>query len=657
MVASNFISSLIHVTGWGTAPSRPRPLSAHFRTRSSVAAPTLSSTTTATTDSPPPSPLSVHKPRIPTKAPSTSALPTIRTSPSQNFFGDEMSTIPDPRSRPRSPSRQGSTASSSHHPDLTDEVATLSTKLINAINHTTVLDDTLSATRHELDTANERIRSLEEQNASQREMLAGDVWVRRSTVDAERKSMLLRIAEEKTRTGEMEKAKKKIEQELENLTAALFEEANKMVIRAKEEAQVEQDAIQRKNDQLKAQLADSESLLKSQQEQLSELKNVMEVMASERDDVTNPTAPSSPRASKADIRDDPRFISHSPSSSGPVEPVAPAHPCSFTHLLQPVLRIDLGNYDEFINLVRLSRGNSGNRVSSGSIGGLNLTSLGLGGSTSSNNGGAAAVSSAPQSPNTPASAGSPPPAAVTPTNLKDTRFFKRVLAEDIEPTLRLDAAPGLSWLARRSVVSAMTDGSLVVDPVSIHPGNQYVMNLIKPQFHPCSLCGETRREADYLRNHRFRTSEQESAQRYPLCKYCLGRVRSTCDFLSFLRMVKDGHWRADDEEQEKAAWEEGVRLREQMFWARVGGGVVPYGQLPATPATPAPDADRAAVKPVHDVKEESKDEDQFYDSNSGVGQADHEATDVSKQPQTPPAQIASPANDAEEPRRLSITIP
>lgn len=657
MVASNFISSLIHVTGWGTAPSRPRPLSAHFRTRSSVAAPTLSSTTTATTDSPPPSPLSVHKPRIPTKAPSTSALPTIRTSPSQNFFGDEMSTIPDPRSRPRSPSRQGSTASSNHHPDLTDEVATLSTKLINAINHTTVLDDTLSATRHELDTANERIRSLEEQNASQREMLAGDVWVRRSTVDAERKSMLLRIAEEKTRTGEMEKAKKKIEQELENLTAALFEEANKMVIRAKEEAQVEQDAIQRKNDQLKAQLADSESLLKSQQEQLSELKNVMEVMASERDDVTNPTAPSSPRASKADIRDDPRFISHSPSSSGPVEPVAPAHPCSFTHLLQPVLRIDLGNYDEFINLVRLSRGNSGNRVSSGSIGGLNLTSLGLGGSTSSNNGGAAAVSSAPQSPNTPASAGSPPPAAIAPTNLKDTRFFKRVLAEDIEPTLRLDAAPGLSWLARRSVVSAMTDGSLVVDPVSIHPGNQYVMNLIKPQFHPCSLCGETRREADYLRNHRFRTSEQESAQRYPLCKYCLGRVRSTCDFLSFLRMVKDGHWRADDEEQEKAAWEEGVRLREQMFWARVGGGVVPYGQLPATPATPAPDADRAAVKPAHDVKKESKDEDQFYDSNSGVEQDDHEATDVSKQPQTPPAQIASPANDAEEPRRLSITIP
>jgi hypothetical protein len=42
-----------------------------------------------------------------------------------------------------------------------------------------------------------------------------------------------------------------------------------------------------------------------------------------------------------------------------------------------------------------------------------------------------------------------------------------------------------------------------------------------------------------------------------------------------LRILKDGHWRADDEESERAAWEESVRLREQMFWCRIGGGVVP----------------------------------------------------------------------------------
>lgn len=591
-----------------------------------------------------------------------------------------MSTIPDPRSRPRSPSRHGSTASSSHHPDLSDEVATLSTKLINAINHQTILDDTLSQTRHELETANDRIKELEVQNASQREMLAGDVWIRRSAMEAEKKGWMVRVAEEKARYLDMEKSKKKIEQELENLTTALFEEANKMVIRAKEEAQIEQDALHRKNDQLKAQLADSESLLQSQQDQLSELKHVMEAMSSERDDATNPTAPSSPRAIKTEFQDNVRFVSHTPSSSGPIEAITPAHPCSFQNLIQPVLRVDLSNYDDFVNLARLSRGTSAHRVSSGSIAGLNLPSLGLGGSTSSNNGGNATASSAPQSPNTPASANSPIPVATPLANLKDTRFFKRVLAEDIDPTLRLDAAPGLSWLARRSVLSAMTDGFLVVDPVTTHAGNQFLMSIVKPQFHPCSLCGESRKEPQYLRNHRFRTSEQESAQRYPLCKYCLGRVRSTCDFLSFLRMVKDGHWKADDEDSEKAAWEESVRLREQMFWARVGGGVVPYGQghVPvdldrsaksnqdSKPSTELP-REEADIDP----KESPQETDNIKVATVSSSTEDHGNEDKAKEPHTPPEQTTSeeksnvdvtqrPASESpemDEPKRLSLNIP
>jgi len=40
-------------------------------------------------------------------------------------------------------------------------------------------------------------------------------------------------------------------------------------------------------------------------------------------------------------------------------------------------------------------------------------------------------------------------------------------------------------------------------------------------------------------------------------------------------MIKEGHWRTDGLEAEKLAWEESVRLRERMFWARIGGGVVP----------------------------------------------------------------------------------
>jgi Rab guanine nucleotide exchange factor SEC2 len=348
-----------------------------------------------------------------------------------------------------------------------------------------------------------------------------------------------------------------------------------MVITAREEAQKEHDIVQRRNDQLKAQLVDMESLLKSHQEQLAELKQVMEQMT---DDQTNQTAPSTPGLSKFDSKEENIGDSDAVTSSVP-EPISPTYPTSFTHLLQTVLRTDLSSYDDFTSLLRMSKKiPASSRVSSGSYGHIGL-GLGLSNYSQSTthpaptNGSSSSLStnatlgSSPATPTTPASTISTGstngPNSLTP--LKETKFYKRALAEDIEPTLRLDTAPGLSWLARRNVLNAVCEGTLVVEPMPASTKN-FVF--------ACSLCGETRKDPNHVRTHRFRTSENENAQRYPLCKYCLGRVRSTCDFLGFLRILKDGHWRADDEESEKAAWEESVRLREQMFWCRMGGGVV-----------------------------------------------------------------------------------
>jgi hypothetical protein len=39
-------------------------------------------------------------------------------------------------------------------------------------------------------------------------------------------------------------------------------------------------------------------------------------------------------------------------------------------------------------------------------------------------------------------------------------------------------------------------------------------------------------------------------------------------------MILDGHVHVSDEEEEKEAWEETIRLRERIFWSRFGGGVV-----------------------------------------------------------------------------------
>lgn len=524
----------------------------------------------------------------------TAALRPLPPSPMPDTDDSELSTIPDPRSRNMSPVVGGHAFP--HHPDLNAEVATLSNKLISAINHQATLDDTLAATRSELEKAREQIRTLQEKNATQREMLAGDVWVRKSVVEEEKKNLHARVAAEKSQREEVEKEKKRIELELENLTTALFEEANKMVISAKEEARKDQDLLQKKNDQLKAQLADTEALLQSQQEQLAQLKDVMEQMALERNEqaaaALSATAPSSPGLSKFDLKkDDASSPPDAANIADPVpEPVSPTAPMSLTHLIQPVVRTDLASYEDFTTLARLSRRYSINRASSGSLAaGVQKLGIGLGGSTSSrhistgstsslSNAAAtpAPANSSPQTPNATVSlttAGSAEP-VTPPPSLKETKFYKRVLVEDVEPTLRLDLAPGLSWLARRSVLNAMAEGTIVVEPI---PSNSPYAAFIKPQYYPCSLCGDNRKDERYLRTYRFRTSESDSAQRYPLCKYCLGRVRSTCDFLSFLRILRDGHWRTDSEDAEKAAWEESIRLREQMFWSRLGGGVIPAG--------------------------------------------------------------------------------
>lgn len=582
MAVADLVISFIGVTAWPQRQSPARRFG-HFRSVSSVNAPTISKPVQST-----------HKSTSISGLPDLSSVlaPPDATTPQPgrvhpaNSYGDEhdLNTIADPRNRTASPLNSDDMPSLPQHPDLSDEVASLSTKLINAINHQTNLDDTLSATRMELNQAQDRIRELEAQNALQREMMAGDVWVRRKTVEAEKANLVAKVSEEKKSRQEVEQQKKKIEQELENLTAALFEEANKMVISAKEEARKEHEVMERKNEQLRTQLADTEILLRLQQEQLAELKQAMGQMTTEQDEPSAGTAPSSPGFGKFDEKDDATHRSDGIPSSGPIEPVSPSNPTSFIHILRPVLRTDLFAYEDFVSLIRTSKRLSHHsRPPSGTHTGLASLGIGQGHATAPSNGSASSLSTAgstpvsqssPQTPNTPASTvssgstGTPP--HIPP--LRESKFFKRVLAEDVEPTLRLDIAPGLSWLARRGVINAMTEGTLIVDPV---PTDSRFSVPWKPQHYPCSLCGETRKDETYLRTHRFRTSESDSAQRHPLCRYCLSRVRSTCDFLGFLRIVKDGHWRADDEDAEKAAWEESVRLREQMFWARIGGGVIP----------------------------------------------------------------------------------
>ncbi|PYI07121.1 Sec2p-domain-containing protein [Aspergillus sclerotiicarbonarius CBS 121057] len=491
--------------------------------------------------------------------------PGIRSSSVGNFQESSFSTLKDPRLASHSEESETPDSTQSHHPDLSNEVAALSVKLVQAINNQTTLDDSLVATRQELEQAQAKIRVLESENEKHRRDIDQEVLIKKADVDYEMLRLQAALAEEKAQRALVEKEKKGIEQELETLTAALFEEANKMVAAAK----LEREAVEKKNEQLRSQVKDTEALLASHQEQLAELKSVLQAMNISKDDLDtrtiNSTAPSSPTA--------PRYPLHIkknsetpdiPEEAAPCEEITPGPSTSFPHLIKSVCRTDIQAYEDFRELFTTSRASKpASRATSGSYAGLNVMSL-----ASLGSGGFGSASSSPaksqtHSPN--GSVSSPQPVTFH-IPLKETRFYKRVLAEDVEPTLRLDAAPGISWLTRRSVLSGICEGSLLVEPMP---------SSAKKYEFPCSLCGERRNGSINERTHRFRTSDSETAQRYPLCVLCLEKVRSCCEFTGYLRLILDGHVRIGDSEEEKDAWDETIRLRERMFWSRIGGGIIP----------------------------------------------------------------------------------
>lgn len=333
-------------------------------------------------------------------------------------------------------------------------------------------------------------------------------------------------------------------------------------------AKIEREAVEKKNEQLRSQIKDTESLLASHQDQLAELKSVMQGMHLSKDDLdsrTNAsTAPPSPAGAphtQGFAKQDPEMENCVPTPFKPNE-LTPGPSCNFPEMIRMVCRADLPAYDDFRDLLVLSRTSKPpSRAGSGSYAGLNVMSL-----ASFATGGSNSVTSSPtkgmaHSPN-----GSMSSQTGSHIPLKDTRFYKRVLMEDIEPTLRLDLSPGISWLTRRTVLSGICEGTLVVEPMPL--------STKKYEF-PCSVCGERRPGDHNERTHRFRTSESETAQRYSLCIQCLERIRSCCEFTGYLRLILDGHIRAGDADEEKEVWEETVRLRERMFWSRIAGGIIP----------------------------------------------------------------------------------
>ncbi|KAK5069466.1 rab guanine nucleotide exchange factor S2 [Lithohypha guttulata] len=523
-----------------------------------------------------------------TKSKSTNSLRTkaaLQAAEAQSLRDAESSfhTIRDPR---MASTLDLSRASSTSRSAEKDEVAVLSDKLIAAINHQQNLDDNLAQTRHELESANAKSTQLEakikeyESQISNRQSVQEEIERLRTTTEEIRKQ-----------NEALSQEKRSLQSEMENLSASLFEEANKMVASANEQ----RAATEKKNQQLRDQIRDGEAVIASQIEQLAQLKLLMQDIGNEH---------------RKELADSPSRVSMTPASPQPLrdenlarlleamnlEPVTPDHPeiapspsTQLTHLIKPQCRTDVPTYEDFKNMVSTSNPRShtpshaASRAGSGSYGGL--SGLGLGGlsqnnSSSPNLSTQNTSSKLTPSPGLPGSF-SPAPDQRGPQPLKDTRFFKRLMVEDIEPTLRLDLSPTVSWLQRRSILAAVADSSLIVEPIPDASQKLY------GKYTSCSVCGEARREGQNPRTHAMRTREGEGANKWAVCQLCLEKVRAVGDLIGYVRMVRDGVVKIADLRDEEEAWEEIIRLRERLFWARLAGGVVPAFIVnnKSTPAT------------------------------------------------------------------------
>jgi Rab guanine nucleotide exchange factor SEC2 len=524
------------------------------------------------------------------KARSTTDLNAIAAANKimENVQDSSFRTLVDPRSTSMTDlTRTGSRSPSDRHPDLSNEVSNLSDKLVSAIEHNSVLDEQLGDTRRELEAARSRIAELEAEAKSHQDRLSQGDLLTKEAAEEQNSKLAANLAEEKRQKNLAQHEKRGIETELETLTASLFDEANKMVA----SANMERDAVEKKNQQLRDQIKDGEALVASQAEQLTELKVLMQqIHGDHRKELQSPrssVAPSSPGITReeTDLAKLLEAMNLTPASADDTE-IAPSPSTSFTHLLRPECRTDIPAYEDFKNLLLNSHPRSHNpshtpsRAGSGSYSGLNVMGLSFANNSNPN----IATTSQTKLANAPPIPGSfsPQTDVKGPIPLKETRFFKRIMSEDVEPTLRLDLSPTISWLNRRSILGALAESSLVVEPIPEASMKLY------GKYTACSVCGEGRKEGQNPRTHHMRVREGEGATKWSICTLCLEKVRGIGDLIAYVRMIREGVVKCGDRKEEEEAWEELVRMRERLFWARMAGGVVP-AFLPSNKASPVTD--------------------------------------------------------------------
>ena len=357
--------------------------------------------------------------------------------------------------------------------DLITQVTGLNAKLVTSYNRISDLEDDLSIAHSQILGHTTRIAELNKEREQYSNALNTGLLVEKAYVVSEMQRMMERVVDESAQRGQAESDRTRIETELEELSASLFGEANKMVAverlaRARAEA---------KSEHLEQTLRDTERMMREQQALMRELQE---------------------GRGDAKVEETPAPV---------VAPVA-----------EVILSINNVPYQEFLGFLGFLRHQHQQLAPYFSMHSRRIdwtqsttsSGAGLGHMSSPSNSlvisGAAPPMRHRDYPHLPASAEH----LVQVQSHISLPFIRRSLDEDADPCLRLSAAPGLNWLSRRHTSTALLEGSLVIEPL-FAGGKVPDEDRLRAEHAthppvPCTLCGTPMLNVGYVPPEPSRTS-------------------------------------------------------------------------------------------------------------------------------------------------------
>ena len=322
--------------------------------------------------------------------------------------------------------------------ELRSQVTGLNAKLVDSINRMSDLEDELSMAHNRILVHTTRLAELSKERDQYVSAMNTGLLVEKAHVTSEMQRMMERVVEETAQRGKAESDKTRIEAELEELSAALFNEANSMVaVERLARAKAEE-----KSQQLEVSLRDTERIMQDQQEVLKNLQAEVDAMRARAPDASPSVA----------------------AVAAPPPPVAP-----------PTITVNIPAYVEFLQFLSHLRGLHDQLAPYFDMHrrGVDWTtlaplsaSLTTGGVVSPSVHQSGSVLRHRDYPHLPLAAEH----LVQLSSQTTLPFLRRVQDEDADPCLRLSHAPGLNWLTRRQATSAIMDGDVVIEP--LFPGGQ-----------------------------------------------------------------------------------------------------------------------------------------------------------------------------------------